>query len=492
MEKFNQYKILIVDDRRDNLISLSAVLNNAGYLTDSSLSGKEALHLLLKNEYGLIILDVQMPEMNGFELAELIKGSSKTKNIPLIFLSANATQSEYFKKGLETGALDYLAKPVSQTLLLIKVKNFLQLHHSKILLEELSRSFEKKAINATISYQDLYNSLAQDVFLINRDGIVININRKGLLPCGLEAKELMNNHYSNSPLLSVILNKGDMNDIFQYYISHAEEKKAEEYKIKKIDNTFFYVGAIVTIAVIEGKTNIQVSISDITRKKKIENELQKSEYQIRNFANYLNKSMEEQRTNLAREIHDELGQQLAGIKFGISSLKKMMSTNPIAENKIADVLNDVDSTIQNLRKIATELRPGILDTLGLADSIQWLAKEFQKKTNILCRLELKVNEQNFEKDISTCFFRICQEALSNISKHAEASEINIRLLKVRQDLVLTIHDNGKGIEDKKEKNPFSMGLIGMKERASNIGGNLEIISKQGKGTLIKTFVTLNK
>ena len=135
METLNQYKILIVDDRKENLVSLSAVLKNAGYLIDSSLSGKEALHLLLKNKYGLIILDVQMPEMNGFELAEMIKGSNLTKDIPLIFLSANATQSEYNKKGHEAGALDYLAKPVDETLLLLKVKNLLQLHHSNIMLD---------------------------------------------------------------------------------------------------------------------------------------------------------------------------------------------------------------------------------------------------------------------------------------------------------------------------------------------------------------------
>lgn len=164
MEELFQYKILIVDDKQENLISLSAVLKNSGYSTDSALSGKEALGLLLKNNYGLLILDVQMPEMNGFELAELIKGNSKTQNIPLIFLSANIDNREFFKTGHKVGALDYLTKPVDEEMLILKVRNFLQLHHSNILLEQAKNVAQKNALQSEISYQDLYFSLPQDVF----------------------------------------------------------------------------------------------------------------------------------------------------------------------------------------------------------------------------------------------------------------------------------------------------------------------------------------
>jgi PAS domain S-box-containing protein len=490
LETLNQYKILIVDDRKENLVSLSAVLKNAGYLNDSSLSGKEALHMLLKNKYGLIILDVQMPEINGFELAEMIKGSNLTKDIPLIFLSANATQSEYNKKGHEAGALDYLAKPVDETLLLLKVKNLLQLHHSNIMLEKANRMLKNKVVQATISYQNLYYSLPQDIFLINKEGIIININKKDILLCGVEANKLINMHYTKSVLLTKILGKQELNKIFIQLIEHSDGNKIEEYDILREDKTVFYAGVTLTLAVIDDNINIQVSVIDITQRKEIENELHKSESKIQNFANYLNGAMEDQRTNLAREIHDELGQQLAGIKFGISSLKKIMVTNLEAKNKITDVLIDVDNTIQNLRKIATKLRPGILDTLGLAASIDWLAKEFQKRTNINCIIELDVNDQIFDNNISTCFFRICQEALSNIAKHAEASEIKIHLYIEESKLILNIKDNGIGILAKKKDNPFSMGLLGMNERAKLIGGTLEILSEQGKGTLIKTFVNL--
>jgi DNA-binding response OmpR family regulator len=191
MSEVLHYKILLIDDRSENLLALSAILKRAGYSSDQAISGIEGLQLLLKNEYGLIILDVQMPDMNGFEVAELIKGNSRTKDIPIIFLSANALEKSYYRKGHELGALDYLTKPVDETLLLLKVKNFLQLHHAAILLEQSNRDFEKKALNAEISYQDLYFSLVQDIILINESGVVVNVNRAGQLAFGIHAKELL-------------------------------------------------------------------------------------------------------------------------------------------------------------------------------------------------------------------------------------------------------------------------------------------------------------
>ena len=141
MNKLRQHKILIVDDRADNLLSISAVLKKANFSSDTALSGVDALKLLLQNDYGLIILDVQMPEMNGFELAELIKGNSKTKEIPIIFLSANAHEKEYFTKGYEVGGLDYLSKPVDEQHLVLKVTNFIALHDSKM---QLQKALEKE------------------------------------------------------------------------------------------------------------------------------------------------------------------------------------------------------------------------------------------------------------------------------------------------------------------------------------------------------------
>jgi len=219
-------------------------------------------------------------------------------------------------------------------------------------------------------------------------------------------------------------------------------------------------------------------------------ERKKAETQIRNFATYLNNVLEEERANLAREIHDEIGQQLAGIKMGLSIIKK----NNKEEKYINELMNETDNTIQSLRKIATELRPGILDSLGIIPSIQWLATEFEKKTSVECIVELNVQEQlePVSKKISICFFRICQEALTNITKHAEAKEVRIWITQNNHEFILKIADDGKGIVTEKLENPFSMGLLGMRERAKLINANLNITSEKGEGTTIQLQVKLNQ
>lgn len=218
--------------------------------------------------------------------------------------------------------------------------------------------------------------------------------------------------------------------------------------------------------------------------KHTEEDLVRSRAQLRNFAHHLNHIQEEDRAHLARELHDELSQQLAGIKMGLSLITMFGSKEKMAE-KARDMLKDVDSAIQAMRKIATELRPGILDSLGLIPSLEWLGMEFEKNKKIKCITISDVNGSSFEKDISNCFFRVCQESLTNICKHADATEVNIELHQDLNNLTMKISDNGKGIASEKLENPFSMGLLGMRERASLIGAELNVISKKDSGTTIQ-------
>ena len=228
----------------------------------------------------------------------------------------------------------------------------------------------------------------------------------------------------------------------------------------------------------------ELSILNIELKKAKE-KLTKSEAQIRNFAHHLNHVQEEEKAHLAREIHDEFGQRLAGIKMSLSLLKiENHPTVSETEKKINNLKEEIDTLIQSLRKIATALRPSILDTLGLIPSIEWYAKEFETHSNIKCQMEIIGNKQKFEKNISICFFRICQEALTNISKHAEAKKVKISVAHNNNALSLEISDNGKGISSEKLENPFSMGLLGMKERAKIIGADLVVTSKINCGSLL--------
>lgn len=231
--------------------------------------------------------------------------------------------------------------------------------------------------------------------------------------------------------------------------------------------------------------------TDITDRKKAYERLVKTETEIRNFASILNDQLEEERSRIAREIHDEFGQQLTGLKMSLSSLDHLLPFDKKVQNIIAEMMAGIENTIQSLRNFSTELRPGILDTLGLIPSLEWLAQEFEKKNGILCSVKIKVQKPEFSKVLSTAFFRVCQEALTNIWKHANATKVSIAIVQNRNKLSLKIKDNGKGIQTKQLEDPLSMGLIGMRERANLINGRLEINSAINKGTCVHLIAETN-
>jgi PAS domain S-box-containing protein len=236
----------------------------------------------------------------------------------------------------------------------------------------------------------------------------------------------------------------------------------------------------------DGRLNYYFQMeTDITERKHAYAKLMKTENQIRTFARQLNHILEDERSRIAREIHDEFGQQLMGLKMSLSSLDRMNGVPAEAASIIRDLLSGVESTFQSMRHFATELRPGILDTLGLVPSIEWLGQGFEKRSGISCNVRINVREQMFEKDVSTNYFRICQEALTNIMKHAQATRVSIGIDQDAETLTMEISDNGKGILTENLENPFSLGLLGMRERARLIGGNLKIDSDPRLGTRIQ-------
>jgi len=225
--------------------------------------------------------------------------------------------------------------------------------------------------------------------------------------------------------------------------------------------------------------------TDITERKRAYEQLYQAENQVRIFARQLNNMLEDERSRIAREIHDEFGQQLMGLKMSLSSLGKFNGLPVAATAVIRELLSGVENTFQSLRNFSTELRPGILDTLGLVPSIEWLARGFEKKSGIPCNVMIQVEQQIFEKDLSSNYFRICQEALTNIMKHADATEVKIEVIQDQEELSMEIADNGKGILSENLENPFSLGLLGMRERARLIGADLKISSDPGRGTRIQ-------
>ncbi|MCG3167514.1 MAG: hypothetical protein POELPBGB_03306 [Bacteroidia bacterium] len=248
---------------------------------------------------------------------------------------------------------------------------------------------------------------------------------------------------------------------------------------------------------LETTANISFAIENFEKermRKHATEELVKSREELRSLSAHLQSIREEERTNIAREIHDELGQQLTGLKMDIAWIKNKSEKEfqfPLLREKTNDMIDLVNHSIASVRRIAKELRPGILDDLGLEAAIEWQAKEFEERTGIKCEVESLVEGKNYSKDINTAVFRIFQESLTNVARHSGANTVLARIYEQNHTLFLEVIDNGKGITEERKHNRSSLGLLGMTERAANLGGIFSIENHVQGGTIVTVQIPLH-
>jgi PAS domain S-box-containing protein len=229
---------------------------------------------------------------------------------------------------------------------------------------------------------------------------------------------------------------------------------------------------------------------DITELKQAEDELEQSRQQLRALSAHLQSVREEERKRIAREIHDELGQAMTALKMDLAWLSKKTNDQSVL-GKVQSMSNLLNDTIQTIRRIATELRPAILDDLGLSAALEWQAQEFEKRTGIRC--ELKVSpEVSIASDPSTELFRVFQEILTNIARHAHATQVHVTLETQADQLMLEVRDNGIGIRQTQVWDIRSIGLTGMRERVRLLGGGILITGIPGQGTTVVVQVPASR
>lgn len=233
------------------------------------------------------------------------------------------------------------------------------------------------------------------------------------------------------------------------------------------------------------------TVQDITTQKEYENQILNVSERLRNLSAHLQTVQEEERISIAREIHDELGQQLTGIKLDAAWLQNKTKNYQQEElDRMDRLIKNINETIKKVRKIATDLRPGVLDDLGLEAAIEWQSLQFEEQTGISCILETSTIADNYEKTVNTAVYRIFQEALTNVTRHANASEVQIKLSEKNSILVLEVLDNGKGFVETEKNKLTSLGITGMKERALMINGLFSIKKRKEGGTKVKLVVKL--
>jgi len=368
-----QARILIVDDKRPNRLVLEGMLGPEGFHLQSAASGQEALDLVAQHAPDLILLDVVMPGMDGYQVVGAIKSNPATKNIPIIIITALDDRNARML-GLSAGAEDFLAKPVDRAELCVRVRNLLRLK----------------------AYGNYYDNYSQ---------------------------------------------------ILEGEVSSR------------------------TAALVESERLLRASSE-----------------QLRHLAAHLLSVREEERTRIAREVHDELGQSLTAVTMDLAWLEARMPKNGEMLERIRATRHLADSIIQAIRRISTELRPAVLD-LGLAAAVEWQVQDFQARSGIQCKVRLLTRDV-VGAHASTAMFRIFQETLTNIARHAQATRAEVVLQKQRDRLVLLIRDNGRGFDQADPSLSRSLGLLGMRERAAILGGRVTISSAAGKGTTVTAWIPL--
>jgi len=348
--------------------------------------------------------------------------------------------------------------------------------HSEDALRKLSTALEQTA--------DL-------VWITDRDGVIEYVNPAFEQQTGYALDEVRGKTLNS--LKSESTDRRVYEELWQTIVSGKVFR--HEFLNRRKDGTLFYLTETITpIAGSDGQiTHFVATGRDSTERREAMAALQESREQLRALAAHLESVREEERTRMAREIHDELGQALTGLRIDLSWLAtKLQPQQAALADRIAGMREQVDGTIRTVRRLATELRPGVLDALGLVAAMEWQAQEFQARTGIRCEFVSHVPDAELDREQSTALFRILQEALTNVARHAGASGVRTSLEGDADSLVLVVKDNGRGIAESEINSHKSLGLLGIRERVHLLGGSVCIVGSTGSGTTVTVKIPLRR
>lgn len=341
---------------------------------------------------------------------------------------------------------------------------------------------------------DIINQIQETVISVDLEGHVMSWNRGAEKMLGYSAEEALGKH------ISFIYPEEDREFLDREVIGPVKAKGTHQIEVRRRTKFGALRFAHLSLTLLKDDTDSPIGIigysMDITDRKRGEEALLNSRNQLAALAVRLESVREEERTRIALEVHDVLGQALTGLKLDVVWAHKRIteSIEPARHVMVLARLTSarelLDSTIQSVRDIATTLRPGVLDELGLEAAVEWQAREFQHRTGIACGTTIRPRNLGLSPEQSTALFRILQEILTNVARHAHATNVDIRLEQFGEEVSLQVGDNGRGISSVEQSGPKSFGLLGMRLRAQQQGGSFDIRSTSGTGTTVIVSIPL--
>jgi PAS domain S-box-containing protein len=515
--------ILMVDDQPAKLMSYEVMLAELGENLIKAPSAKDALEVLLKTDVALVLMDVSMPELDGFQLAAMIRQHPRFQRTAIIFISAVHLTDLDQLRGYEQGAVDYISVPVVPEVLRAKVRVFAELHRKTRQLEALNRELEHRVLERTeeLAYKAelLLQANAElvkknqelDAIVHTAPDIIFSRQADG-------ARDYISDRFYE--YTGAVPGSADGFGWLEYL--HAEDRERamaqwmhcvesganyeSEYRLRSWNGSYRWFRArAVPIRDLQGKIiKWYGTCSDIHDSKLLEQsirdnaaELEKMvdrrTEELRRLSVRLMTMQDQEHRRIARDLHDGLGQELAVAKMILDKALLQKSTQ-LPEPSWAQASSIIDRAIQQVRTMSHLLHPPLLDEVGLLSALSWYVDGFTERSGI--QTSLDVQPADFPRPtaaIETAVFRIVQEALTNVYRHSDAGKAWITLTQKDSGMMVAVRDDGKGIAKAvSDLRPDSVGvgIGGMKQRARELGGELKV-TNTNPGTLVEVLIPGN-
>lgn len=490
-----QYNNMLMDNVRDAVISTDKHFNIVSWNTvaEKIFGWKE------KEIKGRSLLSLAKTEMKGEELyAEAIKLIQNTgvwegeitiekKDGQLVPISASLS-AIWMPNGKIRGTVTIARDITSRKHLEAQLKRFnitlgKQVEERKAEIKHVV----ERLVSSEKKYKQLFENNPLPMMMLNYPELsIVDANEAAELLYGFSKEMFIRKNFKDIQLSEDILN-------FKDYIKEdiAEYQDAGVWKHRKADGSIIFVEIFVHGLFVDGLKTKLILTHEVTQK--IEAETRQKEYleQIRMLTGHLQEVREEERKSVARDIHDELGQQLTVLKMEIAWMIRKLDEQEVGiKTKLTALLVTIDDTMKTVRRICAELRPTVLDDIGLVAAMEWHIKQFQTATGINVIFTGFQESPDLSAEIKTTLFRIFQESLTNVARHAEARAITVYLNILDGFIKMSISDNGKGFDMNLADQKRTLGILGMKERSLTLGGVYTINSKPGKGTQVTVSIPI--
>ncbi|MDO9471065.1 MAG: response regulator [Nitrosomonas sp.] len=471
----NQTKIhiLLIEDNETDAILVQSDLQQAMGEQISVVHTERldsALKLIQQQSFDLILSDLTLPDSDGVATINRLRESAAS--IPIAVLSFRDDEKLAIK-AIKAGAQDYLVKGSLSEGVLARVIRY-SIERKRI--EESNRKAQQQ-------FQTIFEKAPLGIALINLStGKYYDVNPKYASIAGRCVDELLGTNQSD------ILHPDDVSsyrsDIERFINDQSHDCRLAK-RVLRPDMSIIWIEISIVPFEIMGNGEVchLCMIEDITESKRMIESL-------RQLTTHLQDVREEERTRIGREIHDVLGGTLTVLKMDLDWLSKKISADPMHE-RIRSLYELTGEAIETARRVSINLRPNVLDNLGLYGAIEWQIREFEQRTDIRCELESTISNLSLSnKHFETSIFRVIQEVFINIVRHSQATRVDIELSEDEDDILITIKDNGVGITESQMLNPESFGIIGMNERTQQIGGKLEISGVPSQGSVVTLKIPL--